>query len=145
MSDFKFGKIDSLKRDREIEGETGTELGISGSEITLIVLAATDANTKWKARRESMRVELNRLNNAKASEPRVRDFLAGVYAETLIKDWRGVVDDADPPNAIPFSREAAKALLIEADDIFAAVDAIVYDTKNFRGSRIEARVDALKN
>ena len=142
MSDYEFGNVDHLKRDLAIEGETGTELGLEGG-ITLIVLAATDANTRWKARREQVRAELNRLTNAKADAKRSRDYLAGVYADTIVKDWRGVMDKAG--NAIPFSRDACKALLVQVDDAFTAVDAIIYDTKNFRGARIEAIVEQVGN
>ena len=91
MSDFKFGNIDHLKRDLKIEGETGTELGIEGG-ITLVVLAATEANPRWKARGEQVRAELNRLSNARADSKRVRDYLAGIYAECIVIGWRGVVD-----------------------------------------------------
>lgn len=142
MSKFKFGNIDSLKRNREVEGETGAELGI-GAGITLIVLAATDANPQWRARGEKITAELNRLRNAKADNDRTREFLAGVYSECIVKDWRGVVDGDGAP--IGFTREACKAFLIEADDAFEAVGAVIYEHKNFRGARIEVTVEAAKN
>lgn len=138
-ADFTFGNVDHLKRNLEIEGVTGTELGLEGTEITLIVLAASDANPRWKAGSQKMRNELNRLSNAKANPKRVREFLAGIYAETLIKDWRGVVDGEGNP--IPFTREACKAFLIQVDDAFAAIEALCYETKMFRGQRIEAVVE----
>ena len=142
MSDFTFGNVDALKRNLELEGEKGTELGI-GAGITLVVLAATDANPQWKARGEQIRAELNRLSNARADNKRVRAYLAGIYADTIVKGRRGVVDGDG--NAIPFTREACKAFLLDVDDAYAAVDAIIYDTKNFRGARIEAVVEEAKN
>lgn len=140
MSDFDFGNVDHLIRNLEIEGEIGTELGLEGTDITLIVLAASDANPRWKAGVQKMRNELNRLQNAKASPKRQREYLAGIYADTLVKDWRGVVDKAGNP--IPFTREACKAFLVKVDDAFAAIESICYETKMFRGARIEAAVEA---
>jgi len=136
-SEFTFGNVEALKRNLEIEGEKGTELGI-GAGITLIVLAASDANPQWKMRGEQITSELNRLRNARADNKRVRVYLAGIYAECIVKDWRGVVDGEG--NSIPFTREACKAFLVEVDDAYAAVDAVVYDNKNFRASRIEVVV-----
>ena len=43
---YRFKNADRLKRNREIEGETGTEIGFPGGD-TLWILAATDANTRW--------------------------------------------------------------------------------------------------
>ena len=141
MPDFEFGNVDHLKRNLEIEGKTGTELGIDGG-ITLIVLAASDANPMWKAQRDKVRRTLASLTNARADDRRARDFLSSVYAETLVKDWRGVVDKDG--NAIPYTREAGEAFLRQIDDAYAALEAVVYETKNFRGARIEAIVDSGK-
>lgn len=138
---YSFDNIAALQRNREIEGETGTELGLDGG-ITLIVLAATDANPRWRAHSETMMQELRRLTNAKASSERSRNYLARRYAETLVKDWRGVKADGIE---IPFSVDACTAFLIAADDAFTAIENIVYETKNFRGQRIEVVVAAAKN
>ena len=139
-SDYQFDNIAALQRDRAIEGETGTELGLDGG-ITLIVLAATDANPRWKAQSEAMTREIRRLSNAKASGDRSRKYLARKYAETLIKDWRGVTSGGVE---IPFSVDACAAFLVAADDAFTALEGIVYETKNFRGQRIEVLVDDAK-
>ncbi len=152
MPDFNFANIDHLKRNLTIEGESGAELGLEGG-ITLIVLAATDANPAWKARSGQIRAELNRLSNARADAKRTRDYLAGVFSEIIVKDWFFTDGDGkrhDGPldasgNTIPFTREACKAFLLQADDAFEAVNAIIYDTKNFRGQRIEAVVENVKN
>ena len=151
MSDYEFANVEHLKRDLAIEGETGTELGLEGG-ITLIVLAATDANPRWKARREQIRAELNRLANAKAEGKRSRDYLAGIYAETIVKGWHYVDADGNRHagpldkvgNAIPFSRDACASFLRQADDAYTAVDTIIYETRNFRGARIEAIVESGK-
>lgn len=152
LPDFDFSPVyDGLKRDAKIEGETGTELGLEGG-ITLIVLAALDTNSRWKAKRLAAGQELNRLRNAHAPIADVRARTAQLYADAIVIGWYYV--DADGKrhvgpldrsgDAIPFTREACVALLTTFDDAFAAVEATVYDSKNFRGARIEAIVDSGK-
>jgi len=141
MSDYVFDNIAPMQRDREIEGEKGTELGLPGG-ITLTVLAATDANPRWRNRSEEITAELNRLRNARADNTRVRRYLSAIYSQTIVIGWRGVKGNGVD---IPFSSEACAAFLVQADDAYAAVDNIVYDTKNFRGARIEAVVEQAGN
>lgn len=140
MAEFQFDNIEEMQRNRELEKD-GIELGLPGNRV-LIVRAASDANPLWRARSEQISNELRRLSNAKAPPERVRAYLAGMYAELLIKDWRGVTGHGV---AIPYSVEAGKAFLIAADDAYAAVDGIVWDNKNFRSLRVEAIVEEAKN
>ena len=141
MSDYAFDDIEELQRNREIEGRVGAELGLPGGR-TLIVLAASDANPKWRAQSERIAAELRRMANARAPNDRLRDFLARKYAECLVIGWRGVTSGGTD---VPFSVEACHAFLVAADDAYAAVDAVVYENKNFRGRRLEAVVDDIKN
>lgn len=141
MSGYVFDNIEPMKRDRDIEGEKGTELGLPGG-ITLKVLAATDANPRWRNRGDEITAELNRLRNARAPNERVRKYLSTIYSQTLVIGWAGVKGNGVE---IPFSAEACAAFLLAADDAYTAVDNVVYDTKNFRGARIEAIVEAAKN
>ena len=136
--EYQFDGIEPMKRDREIEGEKGTELGLPGG-ITLTVLAATDANPRWRNRGDEITAELNRLRNARAPGERVRKYLAGIYSQCLVIGWRGVKSGGAE---IPFSPEACAAFLMQADDAYTVLDNVVYDTKNFRGARIEATVAA---
>jgi hypothetical protein len=142
MSDYQFDDIAPLQRNRTIEGETGTELGLPGGFV-LIVLAASDANPRWRNRSEEITNELNRLRNARANNERVRKYLSRIYAETLVLDWPVGPKSKGVP--VPFSVEACAAFLNQADDAYAAIDAVVYDTKNYRGQRIEAVVGEVKN
>ena len=139
MSDvnYSFDNIESLQRNREIEGEKGTEIGLPGG-ITLVVLAASDANPRWAKRNAQIRAELRRLEAAMASPERQRVYLSRIYAECLVKDWRGVKSAGVE---VPFSVDACTAFLKQADDAFEAIGAVVYDTKMFRGERIEIAVD----
>ncbi len=139
--DYQFDGIESLQRNRDVEGKTGTELGLPGG-IVLTVLAASDANERWEKRRQDIGAELRRLTNAHASPARQRRYLSRIYAECLVIDWRGVKSKGVE---IPYSVDACAAFLRIADDAFAAVDAMVYETKNFRGQRIEALVDEGKD
>lgn len=133
---YEFDDIEVLQRNRDIERD-GTELGLPGDRV-LIVAAATDANPRWRAQSEKILAELNRLRNARAPNDKVRAFLARKYAETLVLDWRGMRSGG---TEIPYSVEAGTAFLLAADDAYAAVDAVVYDTKNYRGQRIAAIVE----
>lgn len=137
---YEFDGIAAMQRDRTIESETGTELGLPGG-ITLTVLAASDANPRWRNRSEEVSQELNRLRNAKANPERTRKYLARIYAETIVIGWEGVKAKGVK---IPFSVEACAAFLLAADDAYAAIDAVIFETKNFRGARIEAVVGDLK-
>ena len=143
MSEFKFGNIDHLKRRKDIEGETGTLLGIEGTDIKLRVLAATDYNPRWRHVRAKVIAEINRLRNAREDEVVVRAYLARVYSEAIVIDWSGVTD-ADG-NDIPFTKEACRQFLTEADDVMTTLENIVYESKHFRGQMITAVVESVKN
>lgn len=140
-TDYEFDNIKTMQRDRDIEGEKGTELGLPGG-ITLTVLAASDANPRWRNRSEEIASELNRLRNARATNDRVRRYLSRIYAECLVIGWAGVKSQGVD---LPYSVEACTAFLRKADDAYAAVDNVVYDTKNYRGQRLEAVVEQAKN
>ena len=140
---FKFKNIDALQRDTEIEGTTGTPLGLAGG-ITLNLLCASDANPRWKTGGEKFRAELRRLGRANASEDRVKKFLAEEFAKMFVIGWEGVLN-ADDDQPVPLTKESCVAFLLAADDAIPAIQEIVYDSKNFRGQRIEAIVEAGKS
>lgn len=140
MTGYVFDGIEEMQRNRDIERE-GTELGLPGNR-TLIVRAASDANPLWRAQSEQIGNELRRLANARAPTERVRAYLAGRFAELLVRDWKGIKSHGVE---IPYSVEACKAFLIAADDAYAAVDKMVWENTNFRGQRVEAIVGEVKN
>lgn len=137
MAKFKFKNIDQQKRNREIEGVTGTELGLAGG-ITLMVLAATDANPRWKQFGQAYRDEVGRLIRAKASDERVKAFQADHFSRMFVIGWD--VLDADSDRPIPLTHEACVEFLLESDDAIPAIQATVFENQNFRGARIEALV-----
>lgn len=142
---IQFDDIDSMKRNPEVEGKTGTVVDFpdnpDGTPRGMRLLAASDLNPRWKARAASITKELARLRNAEASNKRVRDYLAREFAECCVIEWWGWRSKGIE---IPLSVEAATALLRQADDTYATVDAIVWDNKNFRGERIKAVVENLE-
>jgi hypothetical protein len=134
LSDYSFDEIDDLQRNREIEGKTGTVIYFPGDRW-IRMLAATDANPKWMARRKIIAEGTRRLANAEANDARYRAFIAPHIAEALCIGWGGWrVNGAE----IDFSTEACKALLLKADDVYATISQVMYDDKKFRGDRIEA-------
>ena len=141
QDDYVFDNVESMLRDHEIEGKTGTELGLPNGS-TLIVLAASDANPRWRTRSMEISNELGRLRNAGADNKRVRQWLSRIFAECLVIDWRNVKGGGVD---IPFSVEACTAYLRKVDDAYEAVDRIVWETKNFRGQRIKAVVGEAGN
>jgi hypothetical protein len=139
---IKFGNIDHLKRNRKIEGETGTAVGLPGG-ITLTVLCASDANPAWKRFGDQFVAELRRMSAANASEDDVKKYVAERLTTLLITGWDGVTDvDGNP---VPFSRDACIQFLMQTDDVVAAVQRIAFDSQYFRGQRIEAVIGEAKN
>jgi hypothetical protein len=138
--DYQFDNIEEMQRKRDIEAE-GIELGLPG-DITLVVRAASDANPAWRAASTAIGKELRRLRNARATNEELRRYLAPQYARHLVKDWRGVMSKGID---VPFSVEACTAFLLAADDAYAAVDQIVYDTLNFRAARVDTIIEHAKN
>jgi hypothetical protein len=136
MSDFKFKNTARLTRDRKIEGETGTEVGLAGGD-TLWLLAATDANPRWEKWGDDYLNELRRLTRANASTDRVKEFLAEWYTRMFVLRWSVAGEDGQP---VPFSTEACEAYLMQTDDVIPAIQRTVFETQNFRGARIEVVV-----
>jgi hypothetical protein len=139
--EYNFDNIEMMERKPEIEGTVGTVVDFPG-ERWMRLLAASDANPKWKAQSDQISIELRRLNNAMASNQRVRDYLSRKFAECCITEWGGwKIDGVE----IPLSVEASTALLRRAQDAYDIVYGVVWETKNFRGQRLEAVVEETKN
>ncbi len=133
---YKFKNVDKLKRNREIEGGTGTELGFDGGD-TIWVLAATDANPRWVKFGDDYINELRRLQRANASTERTKAFLAEWFTRLFVLRWevKGVGD-----KSVPFSQEACRAFLMETDDVIPAIQKTAFDNTAFRGAKIEVVV-----
>lgn len=140
---FQFKNIDSLKRNREIEGVIGTTIGFRSSGIALQVLAASDANSRWREFGDNYLNEFRRLQRADAPQERINKFLAENLTRMFVIGWTGVFDQDG--NEVPFGHEACVALLLETDDIIPALLEVVSDNMKYRGARIEIVSDELKN
>ena len=142
----KFKNIDQLQRNREIEGIIGTPVGLPGG-ITLQVLCATDANPRWAANGEKFSAEVRRLSRANVPDDRTRKFLAEQFTRLFIIGWEGVKEDDGNGGEVdvPFSADACVDFLLATDDALPALQQVVYDTKMFRGERIEIIANSLKN
>jgi hypothetical protein len=150
---MEFSNIAHLKRNREIEAETGIDVKID-NEIYLSTLAASDANPRWRDKAAKAHNELKRLANAGATPQQLQGRYAELYTDSLVTGWHGGYDDdgnkkpGGPRVAgelVPFSRPACIAFLTQADDAIDALDKIVFDTKNFRAIKAGAIADVLKN
>lgn len=141
METFKFDNIDQLQRRRDIECN-GVRLGLPG-DIELIVRAASDANPLWKAQSERINAQLRAFVTARAGEGEIRAYLARKFAELLVKDWPKAPKANGEP--VPFSVDACEAFLLQADDAFAALDGMVWETKNFRTTMVTAVIEHLGN
>lgn len=145
MSGYKFKGIEKLKRNREIEGVIGTPVHFKKVGVTFQVLAATDANPRWRQFGDDYLSEYRRLQRAGADEETINKFLAVHLTRMFILDWPKppVHENGDVP--VPFSSEACVAYLVEADDVIPAILEVVRETTNFRGEHVEITTEQLKN
>jgi len=70
-----------------------------------------------------------------------RQIMIKVYAETVIRDWSGIVFEDDGPE-IPFNVDNAKRLLADAPQLF---DFIAAEANNFRNYMEAKRSTDAKN
>lgn len=133
MSEHSFDDIDDLQRKPEIEGKEGTLVEFPGGRW-IRVLAASDNNPKWVARRKAIAAGTRRLAGAEANDARYRAFIVPFFAEALVIGWGGWKSKGVE---LPYTPAACVALLLKADDVYAALSATVYDDKKFRGDKIE--------
>ena len=144
MSGYKFKNIAKLKRNREIEGVTGTPVHFKKVGVTFQVLAATDANPRWRQFGDDYLNEYRRLQRAGADEERITRFLAENITRLFVIGWpQPPLHEDDTP--VPFSTEACVAYLVEADDVIPAILAVVGETTNYRGEAVEIVTGELKN
>ena len=139
---WTFKGIKEQIRNREIEGVSGTPLGLAGG-MTLMILCASDANPRYKMYGEAYRRQAASLRRAKASEEVQKAFFAKEFAKMFVASWDVRDEETDEP--IPCTKEAVEAFLLESDDAIPAILEVYGDTINFRGQRIEVVVAAAKN
>lgn len=144
---FKFKGLDHLKRKPDIEGKTGAVFHIAGDRW-IRMTATTDNNPKWVAYRKVYTEGVRRLASAEVSDQRFREFVVPLWVNACFMDWGGgwVADDGNGGDIeIPFSPPAAIAALMEYDDVYEQVAAIIGDHKKFRDEHVKVVVDAAGN
>lgn len=135
MSDnpkFDVADLDEFERKPEIESRIGTVMHFTKGRW-MRVLAATDRNPRWIARRKRIQEDLRQLP-PDLTEDQLKDVMAPHYAAALIIDWGGWKsgDGTD----LPLTPELATFVLRKID-IYRAVQKTVTDDLNFRGAEIE--------
>lgn len=73
--------------------------------------------------------------NSKVSEINIKDFVLDVYAETILVGWENVLDEND--KELPYSKENAKKILSELDDIYEEVIKIATTAANYNKAALE--------
>jgi hypothetical protein len=153
MATRQFDDIDRLKRDRKIEGEIGLDLKIDDG-IFVTVLAASDANPRWKANAQRLFAEIDRLRNAGAAESTITRKVAEAYADMLVINWHGGQDEQgnqvpggprENGVALPFNRTNCVDWLCEADDALSAIAENCINLKKFRALQAKRVIDQVQS
>lgn len=133
---YSWKGAEQFKRKPEIEADGTWFEFADGRQI--LISAATDLNPVWRSVSETFWSEWRRLTNSKALKRR-RALECRHFAQYLFKDWADWLNADDIE--IPFSREAAEAMLLELDDIYEQVAELVFKHQNFREARVKVIVD----
>jgi len=140
--EFRFRNIKKSQRNRDIEGVTGTELGLPDG-VKLQVLCMSDANPRWVEFGDDYTAEVNRLTRAGASPKRQKQFFDEWLPRLFVIGWRDIPGEND--DDVPFSLDACQSYFRQSDDAYLAVLDLVRDTKNFRGARAQAVRESVGN
>lgn len=135
LSRYKFDDVDEFKRRPELEAK-GVLFGFPGGKKKrwMRIAAATENNPFWRAELDRIRKHLNELSAAEAPISVEKEYLAEKIAKLLIRDWGGWEADGVE---IPFSTEAAFALLMSTDDIYQRIRGIMFNDANYRTERAD--------
>lgn len=82
------------------------------------------------------KTDRRRLENSLMGEEEAFDLMLDVFVEACLLDWKGV-NDRDG-NAMPFTKAAARQLMIDLPDLYKVLDADAEDLTNFREAKVEA-------
>lgn len=143
MEEVQFKNIGKSQRNREIEGVTGTEIGMTDG-VKLQVLCMSDANPRWVQFGDDYSAELNRLTRAGASAAKMKKFFDEWLPRLFIIGWKdnpGPDGDSD----VPFSLPNCQSYFRQSDDAYLAILQNVRDTQNFRGARVQVTRENVGN
>jgi hypothetical protein len=116
-----FGKLFATNKPTEVEGIWITYGPNSkGDPLEIRIARAGGANKGFALRHEVLTKPYRRLIQADQMDKDVMEgIMRKLYAETVVKAWRGVLDDDG--NEIPFSVEAVVEQFEAYPDLFADV------------------------
>ena len=129
-------KTNSTKENEGVEIEFPEAQNDDGSIPVFIISRMGKSNKAYSKALEAAtrpyrrQVELGTMKNDVAES-----LFLGVFVDTVLKGWKDVQDEEG--NAIPFSRDSAKALLEELPDVYERLQEEAKISSNFRDSSLE--------
>lgn len=138
---FDVADLDEFKRRPDIEAKIGTVIRFTKGRW-MRVLAASDRNPRWIARRLRIREDLRQLP-PDLDEEQLQHIMAPHYAEALVIDWGGW-KSGDGTN-LPCTPEVVTFVLRNGTDVYRAVHKVVQSDENFRGAEIEVATREVGN
>lgn len=138
----KFAQIDELKRERDVEGESGVDLRVFEG-VFIHVLCQSDANTRFRAFASKKLREIKRLRNAGATPEELDAELAAFLFDCVVKGWRGVKDEDG--NEVECTRANFITWCCQHPRAMGRIDEYSNDETNFRSNKDDGTKDRLKN
>ena len=136
---MKLGQAFAARADLEQEGVWIPVYGPKGDKAEILLARAGGRNSAYDAAMLRAGRPHRRLLEAGMAPPQLMDeILAEVYAETVVKGWRGLEDEDGNP--IPYSRAKAAELLRAHPDFCDFVRDAAMSAQTF--TRIDSEVVA---
>lgn len=143
MSRFSFDTngIENYATDQMLEASSG--VWIDFGDRGFLILRAGGANHKFTRRIGEMIRPLRRqIANGTVDPDKLRKIYWRAYAETVVRDWRGINAGGSP---VPFSPEACFAFFESFPDLFEELRVYADDMSTFAEERISDAVETLGN
>lgn len=110
-------------------------------EISFLMARAGGANSHFaKALEARTRPHRRKIDSDDMDLELANTIMVEVFAETVVKDWKGVKDDDD--KALPCTKENVIGILTELPDLFNELREVATKQANFRAKSVE---DVVKN
>lgn len=134
--------FDKLYAKDESKSENGVpmEVGFNEKDEPIIFIIAEMGNAKNE---KSMRRFEKALESSRRDKTRRRMVWAKILAESVLIDWKGVLDDKGEPIAPTFDNKVQA--LIKYDKLFTDVMEFAQNTDNFKPDDVDAAEETEKN
>lgn len=124
---------DIFKTEENLE-TTGARVSIG--PMTFIVARAGGSNTKFKKQAaETFKPYEFAIATDAMSEQQARELLVDVFVDTILLGWEGVYDQ--DKQLLPYSKDAARKLLLDLPDLFLRLQNEAQAISNFRSKGLE--------